>query len=216
MRLRSGSSQGVAASETTRRPARSTMTLRHRAEGLGWRGLHIGNCSVSAGSDSLTAISAGMLQPTELSGYQSASPDSSGQEQGGVSARLRPAASCAGQRQPISGLTGEINPDGPLPSCGSYNTMMRICQERTANRGVGACGSARASRPRAAGLQSDSGSYQIVMTTHGYGPYLSTAGPTTVSVLAICAEPASFSNQSLICSATAAGVPPAKILTLII
>ena len=65
------------------------------------------DCSVSAGSDSLTAISAGVLQPTELSGYQSASPDSSGQEQGGVSARLRPAASCAGQRQPRLGLTGE-------------------------------------------------------------------------------------------------------------
>src|SRR6266446_3556062 len=105
MPLGSGSAQGVVASETTRRPARSTMTLRHRAEGLGWRGLHIGNCSVSAGSDSLTAISAGMLQPTELSGYQSASPDSSGQEQGGVSARLRPAATARVSASPVR-LTG--------------------------------------------------------------------------------------------------------------
>jgi len=47
-----------------------------------------------------------MLQPTELSGYQSASPDSSGQEQGGVSARLRSAACGAGQRRPISGRPG--------------------------------------------------------------------------------------------------------------
>jgi len=80
----------VAAPETTRRPARSTMTLRRRAEGLGWRDPAHRDCSLSVGTASLTTAfgAAGMLQPTELSGYQSASPDSSGQEQGGVSARL--------------------------------------------------------------------------------------------------------------------------------
>jgi hypothetical protein len=133
MRRRSGSSQGVDTRETTRRPARSTITLRRRAEGLGWRCQLFGIAPSARGIDSLTAFAAGMLQPTELSGYQSASPDSSGQEQGGVSARLRPAASCAGQRQPIFGLTGEIKPDCQLPSCGSCNTPVSICQEQSAN-----------------------------------------------------------------------------------
>src|SRR5437667_347270 len=50
---------------------------------------------------------AGMLQPTELSGYQSASPDSSGQEQGGVSARLRPAATARVSASPFRGRRGE-------------------------------------------------------------------------------------------------------------
>jgi len=100
MRRRSGSSQGVAALRNHPPAGAVDHDAATPCRGAGLARPAHRDCSVRAGIDNLMAISAGMLQPTELSGYQSASPDSSGQEQGGVSARLRPATSCAGQRRP--------------------------------------------------------------------------------------------------------------------
>src|SRR2546425_854283 len=76
----------------TRRPARSTMTLRRRAEGLGWRDRLFGIAPSAQDIDRVTAPGAEPPRPTELGGSHPASPDPSAQERGGVSAGWRPAA----------------------------------------------------------------------------------------------------------------------------
>jgi hypothetical protein len=65
-----------------------------------WLSDRASDCSVSAIFDSLTTSGSENLQATQRPGYQSAYPDSSGQEQGGVGGSVATRRQCAGQRQP--------------------------------------------------------------------------------------------------------------------
>jgi hypothetical protein len=100
--------------------------------GLDRRGLRIGIAPSAQDPRQPDGIGAGMLQPTELSGYQSASPDSSGQEQGelGPNRLENPREWRGSSPAPGWGPTGEPQSGLPLPSYILMAQRIRIVKNK--------------------------------------------------------------------------------------